>query len=111
MWIKECKMSIFKVDNKGKYSTASLSEGIKDKEGNWSNMYFNGKFVGKAFEKSLQLSDKDRITITSGKVETSYNKDTQKSYTSVVVFDFTTGEQTSKVEDINYDDIDLDLPF
>ena len=45
-------------------------------------------FVGNAFEKALTLKDKDKILITSAKVENNYDKKNEKLYVKVTVFDF-----------------------
>ena len=49
--------------------------------------------MGDAYEKALGLTDKDRIVITSGKIENFYNKEKEKNYTIVTVFEFEEDEE------------------
>jgi len=80
---------ISKNDNRKNTFTANLStfEG-KDKDDN--NVYSSWKanFVGKAYEKAGGLNEKDEITLTNAKVESSYNKEKERLYVTVTVFDY-----------------------
>ncbi len=60
----------------------------KDQEGNNRYCSWKARFVGDAYEPALNLEDKDKIEITSGKIENNYNKEQEKLYVVVTVFDF-----------------------
>lgn len=88
MNIKETKVTVFGVEDKGTYVKADLSEGIKDKDGNWSHIYWKALFFGKCKESAKRLNDKDKINVKSGIIENKYNKEKQRGYTTVKIFDF-----------------------
>ena len=56
----------------------------------YRNSNWRASFVGNAATKfkELGIQEKDRITLLSGEVETTYDKEAQKGYTNVTVFDF-----------------------
>lgn len=70
-------------------ATLSTSKKVT-KDGNDSREYMSWKarFVGQAFEKAKELKDKDIVKILSGTVENFYNKEKEKSYVTVIIFDF-----------------------
>ena len=69
------------------FANISTFEG-KDSNGNSVYSSWRTQFVSKAYEKAGNLKDKDRIVLTSAKVENNYNKETEKLYDTVTVFDF-----------------------
>lgn len=83
--------------------TCTLSTGRK--KGKDSDEYINSnwlcKFVGKAKEEALKLEERDRIIIKSAQIDSVYNKDTQKTFTGVTVFEFEVvgGTKTAKKEE------------
>ncbi len=54
----------------------------------YENMSWNARFVGDAFEKAKTLKEKDKIDITKGAITNKYDKENQKLYVDVVVFDY-----------------------
>lgn len=92
MKLAENKATVFDVkkDEKRKntvQANISTYEGEgPDEERRYSSWFT--RFVGKAYEKALGLNDKDKIIIKSAKIENSYNKETEKLYVTVTVFDF-----------------------
>ena len=60
----------------------------KDKDDNAVYSLWRTNFVGAAFEKAKMLSSKDEIILTDAKIENSYNKQNEKSYVYLTVFDF-----------------------
>lgn len=60
----------------------------KDQEDNNRYCSWKARFVGDAFEPALNLADKDKIVITSGKIENNYNKEQERLYVIVTIFDF-----------------------
>ena len=68
IYFKDALVTVWKVEDKGKYSIVSLSSGRKDKKtekyvnSNWTFV----RFVGEAHEKAQELKEKDRIKINGG---------------------------------------------
>lgn len=89
-------VTVWKVEDKGNYVQGRISTSEKDnrEEGKWINSNWFCRFVGKAKEPALQLSERDRIKITSGKITntTSGEGENRKSYLNVTIFDFETLE-------------------
>lgn len=81
-------VSVFQPEDKGKFVQANLSTSKKNEDGTYKNMYWIAKFVGKAREAASQLKDKDKIEIINGAIENFYDKDKDKLYVNVTVFDF-----------------------
>jgi len=101
--IKEVKGMVF----------GKSSEGIKNKEGKYDNIYWDLMFLGDCKESAKTLIAKDRIIIKGGIVENRYNKETQKLSVTVKVFEFEgaeAGERADKVADVEEID-DNELPF
>lgn len=83
--------SVFDVEDKGNYVKANFTTSRKDQNDNYVNSYWNAVFLGKAKDAAKELTDKDRIHVTSGGVtkEPYTNQDGKKvSYPSVKIFDF-----------------------
>ena len=74
--------TVFQPENKGKYTVANISTRKKDKDGNWTNMSWRAKFVGK----NQDVSEKLRIKILSASIESRKHED--KYYTDVIIFDW-----------------------
>ena len=115
---KEREINGKKVSHTDKSVFGTLSEGIKTGENNgqpiYENDYWNVVFCGKAYEKALQLADKDRISVVECNIRNQYWKPTKKSYPQIMVMDFdvlesagTGGEGFMNVPD----GIDEELPF
>lgn len=89
---KDQKAKVFDVEVSEKRKntvTANLStyEG-KDKDDNAVYSSWRANFVGGAYEKAKSLSAKDEITLLDAKVENSYNKEKERLYVTITVFDF-----------------------
>lgn len=54
----------------------------------FENMSWSGRFVGTAFEKAASLKNKDKIDIVKGSITNRYDKEKEKLYVDVTVFDF-----------------------
>lgn len=102
--------SIWKPEDKGNYKKASISTSKKDKDGNYVNMYWTAKFVGKA---NVPIEEKQRIKITNGVIECRKYED--KYYYDVVVFDFEPLESKKKEQEPGtiqqVEEDDSELPF
>lgn len=81
-------VSVFKVDIKDRYVQANLSTSKKNVDGSYVNMYWIAHFRGNAFEVAKKLKDKDKIEITNGIIENHYDKEKDKLYVNVTIFDF-----------------------
>ena len=57
---------------------------------------WDARFVGKAREKALALTDKARITLTEWSARNPYNKDKKRSYPYLMVMDFEVREPNDK---------------
>ncbi len=109
------KVTLFRIEDKGKWVKASMSESRKNKDGEWENINWNGMFLSSAADTIRNCGDKTRISITSGIVENTYDKQSKKGYTNVKVFEcevlegeIKTGETQTNMPDEVSDD---DLPF
>lgn len=106
--IKDAKATVWQIEHKERYSQCNLSTSKKDKDGKWHNMYWRTRFVGAAFAKSSELTDKSRIQIVSGIIEQTKVED--KTYYNLVVFEFENLDK--KAESVTEVDIsDSELPF
>lgn len=86
------EVRVFEVKESGRRKNTMLAnlssyEG-KDKDDKAIYSSWRASFVSEAYNKAKELNDKDIIILTKAKVENQYNKDTEKNYTTVVVFDF-----------------------
>lgn len=81
-------VSVFEVEAKERYCTANLSTFKKNTDNTYTNMYWKARFVGKAFGKAKELKDKDKIEITNGIIENNYDKEKDKLWVTVTIFEF-----------------------
>lgn len=81
-------ISVFEIEDKGKYCMVNLSTPKKNKDDTYSYMYWKGKFVGKSYEKAKKLKDRDKIEITNGIIENNYDKENEKLWVIVTIFEF-----------------------
>lgn len=81
--------NITEAENRKNTIKANLStyEG-KDKEDKPIYSSWRTNFVGKAYEKAKDLKEKDKILLINAKVENDYNKEQDKVYILLTVFDF-----------------------
>ena len=97
MQIGRTKATVFQPKKEEKRKNTVLAnistyEG-KDQEGNSQYCSWRARFVGSAYERALGLEDKDRIVIKSGKIENNYNKEQERLYVTVTIFDFEDDEE------------------
>lgn len=79
------------VEVKEKVVKASLSTSSKNQDGTYKYSNWNATFLGEtAFEKAKTLKDKDRIKVTSGKIDIDeVEKEGKKNrYTNLLIFNF-----------------------
>ena len=83
-------IKVWETEDKDNYIKAKVSSGRKDKrnEGQYINSSWFCRFVGKSVEQARTLTKGDKITILNGMVESVWDKDKQKAYTGIVVFEF-----------------------
>ena len=87
--------TVWKVEDKGNYVNARISSSTKKQDGTYENSNWFARFIGKCKDQSLTLGEKDRITITQGKVENRTYTDAQgekKNALNVLIFDFEMSE-------------------
>ena len=78
-----------KAENRKNTVSARIStyEGkTKDEKAKYSS--WNTSFVGDAYDKAIELENKDKIILTNTKVENNYDKEKEKLYLNVTIFDF-----------------------
>lgn len=84
--------TVWSVEDKGNYVQGRISTSEKDtrEEGKYINSNWFVRFVGQSKEKALQLKERDRIRILSGKITNTLSGEGQnrKSYLNVIIFDF-----------------------
>lgn len=98
---------VYRVENKGNFVTASLRTSKKNKQTDeWESEWFNAKFVGHCKDRASRLVDKDKITIEKSVLEN--RKYQEKTYLSIVIFEFTSEsvEQQSDVREPQQHDFD-----
>jgi len=81
--------NIMEAENRKNTITANFStfEG-KDKEGNPVYSSWRAHFVGKAYDKAKSLVEKETIVLNDAKIENDYNKEKERLYVTLTVFDF-----------------------
>ena len=81
--------TVWKVEDKGKYCSGRISTSKKDKRtGNYVNSNWQIRFIGHSFEPAKALKEKDKITITNGFIENIWDKENNRNWLTLVVFDF-----------------------
>jgi len=78
------KAKVYQFESKGNYAKASLQVGKKNKEGEWENMWFNARFVGK--NTPAEMEKGRQIDITKAALE-SFKGD-KGTFVTVVIFEF-----------------------
>jgi hypothetical protein len=87
--LQERNVSVYNVENRGKFIKARISSSKKNKDGTYSTSFWNAIFVGQAFDTTL--SNKEKIKITSATIENKefVDKDGNKRVNAeVVIFQF-----------------------
>jgi hypothetical protein len=109
------KAKVYNFENKGNYAKASLQVGKKKPDGEWENMWFNAKFVGKNTPDDIKKGE--QINITSAILE-SFKGD-KGTYVTVVIFEFESKGGVTPVDEIKdcpdcglpVEQCDCSLPF
>ena len=96
--------TVFQVQKEEKYVDANFSTSEKNVENgvtSYKNSSWPARFVGDAFAKAQELSDKDRIAITSFKLENVFVKEKGQSYLRMIVFDFVSDSELKAFDEAN----------
>ena len=94
--------TVFQVQKEDKYVDANLStyERIEENgEVKYKNSSWSTRFVGNAFTKAKELSDKDKIALTSFKMENVFVPEKKQSYLRIIVFDFASPSEVKEYFD------------
>ena len=90
-------VSVFQVEEKPERAKntvfANLSTSEKKEDGTYENMYWKAKFVGKAYEAAKKLKDADKVNILSGLIKNNFDKENEKLWVDVVIFEFEMSEK------------------
>lgn len=81
-------ITVYDVQEKEKFVSANLGSYKRDKDGNYTNMYWKARFVGEAKEKATLLNERDKINITNGIIENSFDKEKNTKWYNIIVFNF-----------------------
>src|SRR5665648_52670 len=85
---------IWEVEDKGNYIKAKIGTSRKDKRNDtYINSNWFAVFLGKCADQAKGLQKGDKIIIANGTVESVYDKEKQRAYTNVVVFEFEQEQQ------------------
>lgn len=96
---------VWKVEPQEKYVKMDISEGKKDRDGNWSNWsWFGTRFVGQCKDLALEVNVGDTIEVTNGLIE-QYKKKDGGWGTQVVVFEFDIVNRQTQQEQEESDDL------
>lgn len=109
IWLNDVKATVFKVEDKGTFVKAQLSTSEKKQDNTYENSSWFASFVGNAKESARHLKEKDKITITKGKLTNVYNKEKKVSYLNLTVFEFTNAEKKEVNDDFsfgNFEEVD-----
>ena len=81
--------TVWKVEDKGKYSSVQLSTSKKKEDGTYENDFSDFvSFVGPAHEMAKGITEMTRIQIRNADVTKYYSKKTDKNYYNFTVFEF-----------------------
>lgn len=71
------------------WATISTYEGkAQDEKAKYAS--WNASFVGDAYTKAKILTEKSKIILTNAKIDNFYDKEKERLYVNVIVFDFET---------------------
>lgn len=84
--------TVWKIEDKGKFTKAQISTSKKNKVTNTYETDFSGyvNFVGHAHNKVSQIKEKEKIKIGDFEVTNSYDKEKKITYTNIAVYSFET---------------------
>lgn len=83
--------TVWKTENKGKYTVAEMSTSKKNKETDkyetdWSNKFV--RLVGTAHDQAKNFGERENVKIGSCEVTNKYDKEKNVTYTNYVIFGF-----------------------
>jgi hypothetical protein len=82
-------VKVLETEDKGRYVQAKLGTSRKDKrDDTYINSNWMARFVGDCVGLAKTLSKGDKITINKGSIESVYDKEKQRTWTTVTVFEF-----------------------
>lgn len=82
-------VTVWKIEDKGKYSEVQISGSKKSKEGKYETDFSaTARFIGHAHNKLSQIAIKSLIKIGDCEVTNRYDKEKKTTYTNYAVFDF-----------------------
>lgn len=96
---------------RGRFSE-SVKTGRKDAEGKdiYEYQSWPARFIGKAYEKAVNLADKSKITLTQWAAYNPYVKEKGLSYPYLLVMDFEVQEQGQESTGVQEAMEDLEIP-
>jgi hypothetical protein len=108
-------VTVWSVEDKGNYVDGRISTSEKDnrEEGKYINSNWFARFVGKAKDASLELNERDRIKILSGKVDNVLfgEEGNRKSIPRVTIFNFEMLDGYEGSSNASEESNDDDLPW
>ena len=99
---------VWKVDKKEKYTNLNCSTSDKQQDGTYKNSNWNVKLVGKAND--LIVAEKDTLIVKNAKVENIWDKEKERNWLNVIVFDAEVQGQAPN-NDEPVESSESDLPF
>lgn len=99
--INKAYAKVWKVERKENYIALNISTGDKQQDGTYKNSSWNARLVGKA--KDIQVNEGDRIEIKSAKIENIYDKETNKNWLNIIIFDFINQNACPGLDDVDGD--------
>lgn len=89
MYVTVFNPTIDKKKERTVFATLSTSKkNVKEGAVTYENMSWNASFVGAAYDKALNLKDRDKIDVIKGAITNRYDKELRRLYVDVIVFDF-----------------------
>lgn len=105
--INKAYAKVWKVDPRQNYTALNISTGDKQQDGSYKNSNWNARLVGKA--KDITVNEGDRIEITSAKIENIWDKQNNRNWLNVIIFDFVVQDSDGGFKPIEEDE--EELPF
>ena len=91
------KAKVYNFEHKGNYAKASLQVGKKNKDGEWENMWFNARFVGKSVPAEMEKGQ--RINIISAVLE-SFKGD-KGTFVTIIIFEAEGCEENFSTDELS----------
>lgn len=105
-------VKVWETEDKGRYVQAKLGTSRKDRrDDTYINSGWMARFVGDCVGLAKTLTKGDKITITKGTIESVYDKEKQKTWTTLTVFEFEVdGQKQSQQPQGGFTPVDDDDP-